>query len=133
MIAEQVVSDAVRALLADAEGRASMAGNAQEAAHALERAQAELDAALRSFAAAGLEDEAAGIERLAQLRNARDAAEARAEKVAPQTALAVNAAADWDELTLSGRRELIALTVESAIVAPFGRGAERITVHLRGE
>jgi hypothetical protein len=44
-----------------------------------------------------------------------------------------DAATDWDELSLARRRELIRATVESAIVAPSGRGAERITVRLLGQ
>ncbi len=132
-IAERVVSDAVRAALADAEGRASVAENAQEAIRALERAQGDLDAALRSFAAAGLESEPAAVERLAELRQARDDTQARVDQIGPQAAVTVNAATDWDKLSLAARRELIRATVESAIVAPSGRGAERITVRLLGK
>jgi DNA invertase Pin-like site-specific DNA recombinase len=132
-IAEQVVSDAVRAALADAEGRASMAESAQEAASALERAQRDLDTAMRSFAAAGLENEAAAVERLVELRQARDVAQERVDQIGTGAARTVNAAGDWDELSLAGRRELIRATVESAIVAPTGRGAERIAVRLLGQ
>jgi site-specific DNA recombinase len=132
-IAEDVVTVAVRAALADAEGRASMAESAQDATRALERAQADLDAAVRSFAAAGLESESAAVERLAELREARDDAQAFVDQLGPQAARTVNADADWDKLSLTGRRELIRATVESAIVAPSGRGAERIAVRLVGQ
>jgi site-specific DNA recombinase len=132
-IAERVVSDAVRAALADAEGRASIAENAQEAASALERAQRDLDTAMRSFAAAGLENESAAVERLVELRQARDVAQERVDQIGTGAARTVNAAGDWDELSLAGRRELIRATVESAIVAPTGRGAERIAVRLLGQ
>jgi DNA invertase Pin-like site-specific DNA recombinase len=133
VIAEDVVSSAVRAALADAQGRASMAEGVQEATRALERAQADLDAGVRSFAAAGLENEAAAVERLTGLRATRDDAQLRVNQLGPQAAWTVNAATDWDKLSLTGRRELIRATVESAIVAPSGRGAERITVRLIGQ
>lgn len=128
-IAEDVVSTTVRDALRDAQGRASMAENAQEAVSALERAQTDMDAALRSFAVTGLENETAAVERLAELRQVRDEAQARVDQIGPEAARTVTTA-DWDELSLVGRRDLIRATVESAVVAPFGRGAERITVNL---
>ena len=133
VIAEDVVSSAVRAALADAEGRASMAQTAQEAVRALERAQADLDAAVRSFTAAGLEAESAAVERLAELRKARDDAQTRVDRIGPQAAHTVSVARDWDRLSLAGRRALIKATVESAIVAPSGRGADRIAIRLCGQ
>jgi len=71
-LVEEHVAAAVRDVLADAEGRASAERSADDAAGALERAQADLDAALRAFA--GFEDEHAARERLSELRDARDAA-----------------------------------------------------------
>jgi hypothetical protein len=132
VIAEDVVTKAVRASLANAEERASMAETAQESYRALDRAQTDLDAALRSFAATGLESEPAAVERLAELRQVRDAAQTHVDQIGPTAARTVNADTDWDDLSLAGRRELIQATVESAIVAPSGRGAERIAVHFFG-
>ncbi len=132
-IAEDVVTSAVRAALADAEGRASMAESAQQAALALGRAQAVLDAALQSFGAAGLENEQAAVDRLAELRQVRDDAQAHVDQIGPEAGRRVNAAADWDELSLAGRRELIRATVKIATVAPRGRGPSRIKVRLLGE
>jgi DNA invertase Pin-like site-specific DNA recombinase len=132
-IAEEVVTAAVRTALADAEGRASAAENAQEAARVLERAQANLDAGVRSFAAAGLETESAAVDRLTELRRERDDAQGRVDQLGPQAARTVNAATGWDELSLAEKRDLIRATVESAIVAPSGRGAERIRVRLVGQ
>ena len=132
-IAEEVVSEAVRNALADAQDRASTADNAQRAAADLDRAQADLDAALRSFAAAGLEKEPAAVERLVQLRKLRDEAQEQVDQLGEDAAHTVSAGTDWDTLSLAGRRELIRATVKSAIVAPSGRGAGRITVHLFGE
>jgi hypothetical protein len=132
-IAEHVVSNAVRRALSDAEGRASMAEAAHEAADALQRAQTAYDTALRSFATVGALDEPAAVERLAELRQARDDAQAQLDQIGPDAARTVNADVDWDLLSQVERRELIRATVESAIVAPSGRGAGRITVHLLGQ
>ena len=132
-IAERVVSNAVREALADAKGRARSTKSAQKSARDLERAQADLDAAVGAFAAAELDTEPAAVERLTELRETRDCAQARVDQFGPQAARTVNADADWDKLSLVGRRELIRATVESAIVAPSGRGAERIAVRLIGQ
>jgi DNA invertase Pin-like site-specific DNA recombinase len=129
-IAEEVVSSAVRTALQDAQGRASMAESATEAAGALERAQADVDAILRVLAATGAENEMAAIERLTESRRNRDEAQAHLDQIEPAAARMISADVDWDDLSLAGRRELIRATVESAIVAPGGRGAERITVRL---
>jgi DNA invertase Pin-like site-specific DNA recombinase len=134
VIAEDVVSSAVRDALSNAEERASMASNAREVTTTLENAQAALDAALRSFVAAGLADEPAAVERLAELRQVRDDAEARVDQLGGiHTSVTVNAGRDWGLLTQDERRALIRATVESAIVAPSGRGAGRIAVRLFGE
>ena len=47
--------------------------------------------------------------------------------------MTVNASTDWERLTLDEQRALIRATVASAVVAPSGRGAGRITVRLIGE
>jgi hypothetical protein len=80
-IAEEVVVSAVRQAIADAQGRASAAENVQEVVAAREAAQTELDAAIRCFASAGLENEPAAIERLGELRKARDEAIAREDQL----------------------------------------------------
>ena len=130
-MAETVVSDAVREALADAEGRASAETNVREAEEAHARAQADVDAAIRTFA--GFEDEEATRQRLAELRQARDDARDRLEHLGgTRAAVTVNAATDWERLTLDERRALIRATVESATVAP-GRGADRVRVHLFGQ
>ena len=133
-IAEKVVSDTVRAALADAEGRASAQSSARAAEAALDHAQTALDGAVRAFTAAGIDGEASAVQRLADLRAARDQAKERAERLgATRAAVTVNAATDWDRLTIDERRALIRATVESALVAPSGRGAERISVRLVGQ
>jgi DNA invertase Pin-like site-specific DNA recombinase len=132
-IAEDVVSAAVRNALADIEGRASAADNAQQVILERDRTQAELDAAVRSFTTAGLADEPVAVERLSELRTARDDAQARLDQMPPHTELTINAADDWEKLSLDEQRALIRATVETAVVAPVGRGAERITLRLYGQ
>ena len=73
------------------------------------------------------------VERLAELRQARDLAQANVDQIGTGAARTDNADVDWDEISLAGRRELIRATVGSAIVAPSGRGAERIAVRLLGQ
>jgi hypothetical protein len=51
----------------------------------------------------------------------------------PHTELTINAADDWEKLSLDEQRALIRATVETAVVAPVGRGAERITLRLYGQ
>jgi hypothetical protein len=115
------------------EGRASAAENAQQAIRERDRAQAELDTALRSFTSAGLGDEPVAVERLAELRTARDDAQARLDQMAPQAELTINAVDDWEKLSPGEQRALIRATVQSAVVAPVGRGAERIALRLYGQ
>jgi hypothetical protein len=129
--AERVVEDAVRAALADVEGRAAAESNAREAQAALALAQADLDAAFRAFA--GFGDEQAARERLAELRATRNAAQERVDHLLPASvAVTVSATRDWDLLTLAERRALIRVIVHSAAVAP-GRSSDRITIKLSGE
>lgn len=129
-LVERVVVDAVREHLADAEGRASAEQNVRLAVHALDVAQADLDAAFRAFS--GFEGEAAAIKRLAELRALRDDAQAHVDRLGGvRSAVTVNASADWNDLSLGGRRDLVRATVESVTVAP-GRGAGRISLQLVG-
>jgi hypothetical protein len=131
-IVEVIVVDRVRAALADAEGRASVEDNSRVAAAELERAQGDLNAAIRAFD--GLEDETAARDRLAELRDRRDRAQDHVDHLGSglRPAISINAAADWDRLSLDARRALIRATVERVLVAP-GRGAGRVTVELVGE
>ena len=130
-IAERVVVDAVKELLAGIEGRASVEGGAAEAADELARRQDALDAAIRAFA--GLEDELAARERLQELREARDQARERHDELLAASAPALTVGAgDWDLLTTEERRALIRAVVERAVVSP-GRGTDRITVEPRGQ
>jgi site-specific DNA recombinase len=128
-LVEGIVVDEVQRVLADAEGRASAEAHGRDADLALERAQADLDAAVRAFT--GLEDEAAVRERLGELRQARDRAQERVDELGGTVAALTVTVADWDRLTLDERRALIRATVQRVTVVP-GRGPERVTVKLVG-
>jgi len=130
-LVEGVVIDAVKARIADARGRASAEVNVQQAEQALDSAQADLDAAIRAFA--GLSGEVAAIERLDELRAARDRAQERVDQLgSTRAAVTVSAFKDWDLLTLDERRALIRATIDRVTITP-GRGVERIEVDLLGE
>ena len=88
--------------------------------------QGELDAAIRAFSAVA--DEPSAQERLAELREARDAARDRlADLVAATVPAVAVTAGDWSSLTTDERRALIRATIAEAVVAP-GRGHDRIAV-----
>jgi site-specific DNA recombinase len=130
-LVEGIVTERVREALADIEGRASAEQGAREAAQAVERAQSDLDAAIRAFS--GLDGESAAVERLAELQRVRDSAQEHLDQLGGlRSAVTINAADDWDRLTLDERRALIRATVDRATVVP-GRGAGRVTVHLFSE
>jgi hypothetical protein len=126
-LAEQAVTTAVRDALAGVKEGASADQDAREAEEALERAQDDLDAAIRAFAV--VQGEPVALERLAQLRDARDRARARAVELRGLSRALVVSVDDWDALSLDGRRELIRLVVARAVVLP-GRGAGRVRVIL---
>jgi DNA invertase Pin-like site-specific DNA recombinase len=128
-LVEGVVVDAVKEALADVEGRASAEQNVREAAEALERAQADLDA-FYEFADVS---EPAAARRCVALTEKRDAAQEHLDQLGGlRSAVTINAADDWDRLSLAARRELIRATVAGAVVSP-GRGSDRVSVELVGE
>jgi Resolvase, N terminal domain len=128
-LVEGIVVDAVKEALADVEGRASAEQNVREAAEALERAQAELDA-FYEFADVS---EPAAARRCAALTEKRDAAQEHLDQLGGlRSAVTINAADDWDRLSLAAQRELIRATVARAAIRP-GRGSGRVTVELSGE
>ena len=131
VMAEEVIVERVRAALADIHGRASADANVRDAERKLDRAQDALRAAIQAFT--GFEDVPDTRERLTELRQARDDAQARLDRLGgSRISVDVNAARDWDLLTLDERRALIRATVERATVVP-GRGPERLTVELFSE
>lgn len=136
--AEEAVSERVREILGDTEGRASAEERHRKAEAEFAHAQAELDAALRMLADFG--DEAGAVDRLNELRGIRDEAQAHLEKLGgSRSAVVIRADADWDLLTLAEKRGLIRATIERVTVAPGRpRGnrsitAERLTIEAFGE
>lgn len=126
-IAERVVTEHVRAALADTRGHASAETNIQRAEQSLAAAQSLLAAALRTFDGF---DEPAARQRLIELREARDAAQAHLDQLGgTRPAITLNGADDWEQLTLAEQRALIRATVARAVVAP-GRGSDRVAVEL---
>jgi site-specific DNA recombinase len=126
-IAEQVVTDRVRAALADVRGRASVEAHVQDAEDRLQRAQDTLSAAIEAFDG-WTEPEA--VAKLAELRVERDDAEAHLRQLGnTRTAVTIDGAADWEKLSVEERRALIRATVERAVINE-GRGAERVAVEL---
>ncbi len=79
VVIESMVVDAVRARLANVEGRASTDTRARDMEIAAEQAQADLDSAIRTLAT--VSDEAATVQRLTELREARDAARDQFERL----------------------------------------------------
>lgn len=140
-VTEAYVSEAVRQVLADESARADQAQNAEKAVHALESAQTALDSAVLGFAAAGVAAEPSAVERLAELRQDKEAAEAALDQLGGHgAARTITVARDWDKLTQDEKRELIRATVSSVVVAPGrgGRGsgdlnlADRLTINFIG-
>ncbi len=131
-LVESIAVSAVQKALSDVEGRASASDHFRDAERALQETQDALDGFIRLLS--GLEDEPSVRHRLAELREARDEAQAKLDQLgsgAPST-ITINAADDWDRLTHEERRALIRATVQSLTVSS-GRGAERVAVKLFSE
>lgn len=127
---ERFVVEATKKALMNVEGCASVQASARAAQEALARAEDELATALRTFTAAGVLGESDAITRLTELREARDAAQERSNRInldAP--ALTINGYDDWDRLSRDTQRALIQATVEVVTVGR-GRGLDRCTLKL---
>jgi site-specific DNA recombinase len=127
---EAAVVERVQAEFADVEGRASVAANARDAEVALETAQRELDAAIRVLAIVG--DESSAVARLAELRDARDAAQAEVDRLGGFRDAERVSVADWERLSHDARRRLVKATIRRVTVRP-GRGLDRLVVESFGE
>jgi DNA invertase Pin-like site-specific DNA recombinase len=129
---EEFVSDHVRAVLADAEERESAVRDAVSARAAADEAELRFKRARRRLATDETVEDAEVAEILGELREAWDTALSKAEDLERDSELAesVNAARDWDRLTLAERRGLIRATVAEVRVKR-GRGPveERVVVH----
>ena len=128
-IAENTIIDAVKQLLEGIEGSAALDDGIAGAEREVERAEAELDAAVEAFS--GLDDVATAQKRLLDLREAwnraRDHLDDLRSRVVPDITVT---ATDWDNLTIDERRDLIRAVVDRALVIS-GKGSDRIRVEPR--
>lgn len=129
-VAERRVVAAVQALVEGMRGSASPDEWLAEAEREAEKAEAELDAAVRAFE--GLDDVEAARERLSALRVRRDAARERVAELAAAAAPAttISVSGDWNDLSLDAQRALVSAVILRAEVAP-GRDDDRIRIQPR--
>jgi site-specific DNA recombinase len=128
-IAEQVVVEAVRAVLADVEGRASVDDTRRQTEAELAHAQGRLDAAMEAFADLAGEPVAAAT--LRSLSETRDGISERLDQIGGGS-VSLPIGADWGRLSLDEQRAFVRATVERATVAP-GKGPGRVAVQLFSE
>jgi DNA invertase Pin-like site-specific DNA recombinase len=132
-IADEAVANYVRQKLADESATEGPGMELTRAQAVAEEAQAAYARAMRNLADSKDEPEAQAI--LASKRAARDAASDRASELERRArsignAITLNAAADWDSLSLQGRRDLVTSVLERVEVAPGSRqfrGAGRLS------
>jgi hypothetical protein len=132
-VVEPAVIEATKQALKGIKGEASAEARAREADEQLDRAQADLDAALRAFS--GLEDEPVAQERLQELRATRDAAREHAAHLrGTSTTITISATTHWDDLTLTEHRDLVRTMIARVVVGPGVRGhrsVDRLAIELR--
>lgn len=127
-IVEGWVIERVHEALEGVGGRASADEQARAADAKAERSQAALDGAIAALR--GLGDEPAAIDKLRELRDARDRDRAEAEHLRGlASALSVDSRRDWHRLTLPERRGLIREVVGTVWVTK-GRGTGRLRAEM---
>lgn len=125
-VVEEYVASEVKRLTADYRGRGSTETGVIRLRATAKNDQRALEAAITAFA--GLEAEPTAVARLQELRAARDASQAAAERAARDaSALEISAMQDWDLLCHEERRSLVRALFASITIAPGGRGTSRIT------
>lgn len=126
-LVEGVVADVVREAIAGMQGQASEDPDIRTAESELADAQGLLDALIEVLDPR----EPKAIERLKEATATRDAAAERVETLRRRrhATVTIDGSADWDDLTLDGRRALIAAVVERVVVHE-GRGPGRLSVDL---
>jgi predicted site-specific integrase-resolvase len=108
-----------------AEGLASFDAEVEEAKALVDKAQAELDNAVRGYTAAGLLTEPSAVDELTRLREARDTAEHEHDKLLRIAARSRRVTID-NVKTFEDWRNAIAAVFERIVCEP-GRGAGRLT------
>ena len=128
-ITEDFVAGKVRGRITYLRGQATPEVKGRELYAVRDRAQADLDAAIRAFA--GVAGEAAAMERIVELTEVRDDAQGNVDRFEHLrdgvTGLTIDPSVDWDVLTLTERRGLIVALVSEVTVSP-GRGVERLSL-----
>ena len=122
VMVEDAILDATAERLAGREGQASAERGALQAAEEAERAQADLDAAIRAFA--GVSGERAAVERIGELTQIRDAAARRAHELGGLRSVRRVRGGDVRSAPVEIQRDLIRATLR-AHVGP-GRGLGRL-------
>jgi DNA invertase Pin-like site-specific DNA recombinase len=117
--------------LKDVEGRASAQSGVEAAGRRLDEAQRLLDRAIETLE--DFMDEPTAVEKVRRLRDERDEAQRRLDQLGGDAIEVVVRAADWERLSLGGRRDLIRAVVQRATVAPGGKGSDRVSVELVGQ
>lgn len=128
-LAERAVWEQVKALISDAKGTANSSHDSAQLADELAQAQKALDRAVRAFSGAGLMDEPSAADTLAELRAARDTAQANLYRQPPDLTEYVTVD---DDMPLSAKRALITAVIDRVDVAPargkLPKGAGRLTI-----
>lgn len=124
-VVEGKVLEQVRRALGELEGRTGGADDAQEARRAADATQRALDDAVAAFTSAGLLTEPSAVAELANLRDARDQATARADEMEDRAAVRLPVADEWDQLAVEDQRRLIQTLVEEVEVTAAGRRGGR--------
>jgi hypothetical protein len=134
-VAETVVIEATRTYLEGVVGARSVKERVRAARIALVRAQEALDGAIRAFD--GLDSEPAVIERLKELREARDRARERVARLewhaGDDVLLLLDR--DWDRLTVADQQRCIRAAIKAARVTRAQAGQqprERVRIELYG-
>lgn len=137
-IVDDLAADAAWLTVADMEGRAAANRTYAEAKSKAEASQSDLDAAVRTFVAAGIESEPAVIEKLSALRDRRDTDAAHAASCRPTDGIPVYLSElERERATHDELRDLIAATLHKVAIIPGKRGDRwsdprlRVTVHPR--
>jgi DNA invertase Pin-like site-specific DNA recombinase len=120
-LVEEVVVESTRAALEGTVSERTAQDNIRDARDALQRAQANLDAGIRTLA--DFADEAATVDRLRELKLTRDAALERVDRLGvPDDFDVLLLAADWDQLSTKDKQSCIRATFDRVLVRPAERG-----------
>ncbi len=124
---EREVVAVVKQYMDDVAGAASNDEELVAATGRRDRAQAELDAAIRTLELVGDEPEA--VKRLGALKATRDEAQADVDRLTGLASTWRVSSEDWERLSLLGKRRIIAATVERVDVLA-GSASDRVRVSL---